>query len=42
MQKNDAMFCCSQRLGVELHDMQGRTYGLKADFGVIRGVLPGL
>ena len=41
MQKNDATFCCWQPLDVELHDAQSRTYGLKAQVGVIGGVLPG-
>jgi len=36
----DATFCCWQPLDVELHDAQSRTYGLKAQVGVIRGVLP--
>jgi len=30
-----------QPLNVELHDAQGRTYSLKAEVGVIGGVLPG-
>ena len=37
----DATLCCSQPLDVELHDTQGRTYGLKAQVGIIGGVLPG-
>jgi len=37
----DVTFCCLQPLDVELHDAQSRTYGLKAQVGVIRGVLPG-
>ena len=32
---------CWQPLDVELHDAQSRTYGLKAQVGVIGGVLPG-
>jgi len=37
----DVMFCCWQPLDVELHDTRGRTYGLKAQFGVIGGVFTG-
>ena len=37
----DVTFCCWQPLDVELHDTQSRTYGLKAQVGVIGGVLPG-
>ena len=43
---SDAFFFFSyayllQPLDVELHDAQSRTYGLKAQVGVIGGVLPG-
>ena len=37
----DVTFCCLQPLDVELHDAQSRTYGLKAQIGIIGGVLPG-
>jgi len=34
-------YCCWQPLNVELHDAQSRTYGLKAQVGVIGEVLRG-
>ena len=34
-------FCCWQPLNIELHYTQGWTYGLKAQVGVIGGVLTG-
>jgi len=37
----DVTFCCWQPLDLELHDAQGHTYGLKAQVGIIGGVLPG-
>ena len=37
----DVTFCCWQPLDIELHDAQSWTYSLKAQVGVIGGVLPG-
>jgi len=37
----DVTFCCWQPLEVELHYKQGRTHGLKAQVGIIGGVLTG-
>jgi len=37
----DVTFCCWQPLDVELPGAQSRTYSLKAQVGVIGGVLPG-
>jgi len=37
----DVTFCCWQPLDVELHDAQSRAHGLKAQVGIIGGVLPG-
>jgi len=37
----DVTFCCWQPLDVELHYMQGRTYGLKAQVSAFGGVLTG-
>ena len=43
MQYSSLLLLCIflQPLDVELHDAQTRTYGLKAQVGVIGGVLPG-
>jgi len=38
---DDAAFCCWQPLDVQLHNAQSRTYGLKSQVGIVRGVLPG-
>ena len=38
----DVTFCCWQPLDVELHYMQGQTYGLKAQVSALRGVLTAL
>ena len=37
----DVTFCCWQPLHIELHDAQSRTYGSKAQVGIIGRVLPG-
>ena len=41
MQTSSVTSCCWQSLNVELHDAQGQIYGLKAQVGVIGGVLSG-
>jgi len=37
----DAAFCFWQPLDVDLHNTQSRTYSLKVQVGIVRGVLPG-